>query len=393
VQPSPFLKRWNMNILFSIVFFALGTFIPGTSVMAEDLVTILLTSESQTKVEAAYMAFTEIFPDSEIHIVSKPGSSGIASQPISRESGLQGVYNRMNDTNYGQESSLDFILSIENFLEAERTNEGKTMWKDTAAVLIKNVKNEKEQVGFSGSVAVLKTYVKKAENLSPTNDETGLDVTVGEVIASENASIDPKDWQKRDEFGGISRKDILAESIFKTFYSDDLAYIKSKIKNYEDFPKPGIQFKDFFPVMNDPKAFQICIDLLAKRYQHRNIEAIVGLESRGFILGAALAYKMNVPFVPVRKPGKLPGKTYTVSYEKEYGTDTIELSQNSLVKEQRVLVIDDLIATGGSAKAAIEIISQAEAMVVEFVSLLEIPELEGRKKVGVPSFNLIDLNS
>lgn len=383
-----------MNKIISVGFLALCYFFPGPVHGADDSMTVLLTSKSKPKVEAAQLAFAEIFPDREIQIISSSQYfSGIASQPISRESGVLGVYNRMNASNHRQESNVDFILAIENFLEFEKKQEGKTMWKDTAAVLIKNVKSDRESLGFSASVEIPEVYVEIAEKQSLNNDETGFEVTVGEVIARENGSVDPVDWHGHEEFGGVSRKDILAETIFKTFHSDELSFLKRKVANYADFPKPGIQFKDFFPIMNDPKAFHLCIDLLAKRYQHKGIEAIVGLESRGFILGAALAYKMEVPFVPVRKPGKLPGKTYSVSYEKEYGTDRVEISQNALVKDQRVLVIDDLIATGGSAKAAIDLISKVEATVVEFVSLLEIPELEGRKKIEVPSFNLIDLNS
>jgi len=355
--------------------------------------TILLTSESALKAEAAYIAFSEIFPDTEIHIISSNSySSGVAAQPVTRDSGVKGVYNRMNSATATQEASVDYIVSIENFIESTNGQEGKVIWKDTAAVLIKDTKNNSESLGFSQSVSIPESYVEKAKSSSRQIDLTGFDVTVGEMIAKENKGIDAKDWHSHKNFGGISRKAILANSIFKTFHAIDLAYVKSKIENHADFPKPGILFQDYFPIMNDPKAFRICIDLLAKRYQHKKIEAIVGLESRGFILGAALAYKMNIPFVPVRKPGKLPGKIFSVSYEKEYGTDVVEISQTALTKKQRVLIIDDLIATGGSAKAAIELVSQTQAEVVEFVTLLEIAELEGRKKIGVPSFNLLDTN-
>src|SRR5690606_5255177 len=127
-----------------------------------------------------------------------------------------------------------------------------------------------------------------------------------------------------------------------------------------------------------------------KHCKRLNIEKIVGLESRGFILGAALAHELHIGFVPMRKAGKMPGEVFEASYEKEYGVDTFVLSKQALLPRQRVLIIDDLIATGGSAKAAIDLVHLAQGEVVEFVSLLEIPSLKGRSKLHVPSFNLLD---
>lgn len=181
-----------------------------------------------------------------------------------------------------------------------------------------------------------------------------------------------------------------SNSDFKTLHKADIALLKSQIALYPDFPKPGILFEDFFPLCSNEKAFKLCIDLLAERYKTQNIDVIVGLESRGFILGSALAYKLGVAFVPIRKPGKLPGLTYSVSYEKEYGLDTLTISKTALKKNQRVLIIDDLIATGGTAKAGIELVTLAGGIPVEFASILEVKELGGRKKLSIPSFNLLD---
>lgn len=165
--------------------------------------------------------------------------------------------------------------------------------------------------------------------------------------------------------------------------------LKNYISFHKDFPKKGIIFQDMSPLLANPEAFQECIDQLATRYETKNIEGIVGLDARGFIIGAALAYKMGVPFYPVRKPGKIPGLVHTVSYSKEYGSDFLSISKGSISKGERILIVDDLIATGGSAKAAIELVQKCGAQVVEFATLLEIPKLQGREKLGVPSFNLI----
>jgi adenine phosphoribosyltransferase len=177
---------------------------------------------------------------------------------------------------------------------------------------------------------------------------------------------------------------------FKIFHREEIAFLKNQIALYPDFPKTGILFEDFFPLLSNAKALQTCIDLFYERYKNKNIDVIVGLESRGFLLGAALAYKLGVGFVPIRKPGKLPGSLFSVNYEKEYGLDTLTISQTAILPNQRVLIIDDLIATGGTAKAAIELVNLAGGIPIEFTSLLEIEELAGREKLGIPSFNLLD---
>ncbi len=148
--------------------------------------------------------------------------------------------------------------------------------------------------------------------------------------------------------------------------------------------------QNFLPILNNERAFQFTIDFLAQRYATKNISAVIGLESRGFILAAALAYKLGVRFVPIRKPGKLPGALYSVSYKTEYSTDTLVLAQDSLKNGQRVIIIDDLIATGGSARAAIELVRLSGAQPIEFVTLLKVAALEEQARLSIPQFNLID---
>lgn len=157
--------------------------------------------------------------------------------------------------------------------------------------------------------------------------------------------------------------------------------LKSVIKDVPDFPKQGIIFKDLTPIFKDRKIFKSLIDYLYKRYKNKKLDAIVAIESRGFIIGAPLAYKLGVPFIPARKPGKLPRETYKVTYSLEYGTDGLEMHKDALNKGDKVLIIDDLLATGGTANAVASIVEQAEAKVFEIAFVVELDFLNGRKKL------------
>lgn len=190
--------------------------------------------------------------------------------------------------------------------------------------------------------------------------------------------------------GAETTRESLEESIFKTYHADEIQQLKDRIALFPDFPKEGILFQDFSPILRNNNSFRMCINLMCKWYSDKGVEAIVGLESRGFIIGGALAYSLGVPFIPVRKAGKIPGPVFTVEYEKEYGKDSFCISQDAIKKGQRILIVDDLIATGGSAIAAVELIKLSGGEPMEFFSLLEIKELKGRQKLGIPSFNLID---
>jgi len=156
--------------------------------------------------------------------------------------------------------------------------------------------------------------------------------------------------------------------------------LKSCIRDVPDFPKEGILFKDITPLLADKAAFTQAIDTLASRYADK-IDIVVGIESRGFIFGAALASKLGIGFVPVRKPGKLPADTYSVEYELEYGTDTVEIHQDAISAGSRVLLIDDLLATGGTAAATLELLKNFDAEIVEVAFLIELDFLHGREKL------------
>ena len=166
---------------------------------------------------------------------------------------------------------------------------------------------------------------------------------------------------------------------------------KSIIRDIPDYPKKGIVFKDITTLLINPSAFQEVINVFYEKLKNEKIDKIIGIESRGFIFGAPLAYKLNVGFVPIRKKGKLPGKTISVNYDLEYGTDQIEMHTDALQKGERVILIDDLIATGGTALAAIELINKMEAEIIENLFLIDLTFLGGSqsiKELGYKVFSI-----
>lgn len=157
--------------------------------------------------------------------------------------------------------------------------------------------------------------------------------------------------------------------------------VKKAIRDVPDFPKPGILFKDITTALNKPEIFQFLVDHMYEKYKNEGITKVVGIESRGFILGSVLAYKLNAGFVPVRKPGKLPSETYSVSYELEYGTDTLEIHNDALNANDVVLLHDDLLATGGTALASIELIQKFDVKNIHVSFICELLFLDGGKKL------------
>jgi adenine phosphoribosyltransferase len=168
-----------------------------------------------------------------------------------------------------------------------------------------------------------------------------------------------------------------------------LEVLKAKIRDIPDFPKQGIVFKDITPLLGDPQAFNMVINLLANRYINRHIDRVVGVEARGFILGAALAYKLNIGLILVRKPGKLPADTLKAAYELEYGVDQLEIHRDALAPGSRVVLVDDVIATGGTSRAALDLIKELQCEVVELAFLIELCALNGRQRLrGYEIFSL-----
>tara|TARA_X000000368_G_C22767670_1_gene595678 strand:- start:190 stop:711 length:522 start_codon:yes stop_codon:yes gene_type:complete len=166
--------------------------------------------------------------------------------------------------------------------------------------------------------------------------------------------------------------------------------IKKHIRNVPDFPKPGIQFKDITPILQDPDLFFYVIDCFYDRYKDKNINSVVGIDSRGFIFGAPLALKLDCSFVLARKKGKLPYKSISAEYELEYGKDSIEMHIDAIEPKDNVLIIDDLLATGGTSKAVIELVKKLDGNIFEISYLIELLDLNGVAQLGdVNKFSLI----
>ncbi|MBM4441824.1 MAG: adenine phosphoribosyltransferase [Candidatus Rokubacteria bacterium] len=162
----------------------------------------------------------------------------------------------------------------------------------------------------------------------------------------------------------------------------DLAALRAKIRDVKDFPTEGILFKDITTLLQDAPAFRFVVDTLAKRYVGQRIDIVVGIESRGFIFAGALAHQLNAGFVPVRKPGKLPSKTIHLDYELEYGRSALAIHEDAVRRDQRVLIVDDVLATGGTMAATIRLVEQLGGKVAGVAFLLELAFLKGRQKLG-----------
>ncbi len=169
--------------------------------------------------------------------------------------------------------------------------------------------------------------------------------------------------------------------------------IKSKIRTIPDYPKKGIMFRDITTLIKDPVGFRLMIDTLTQRYLHAGFtfDVIVGIESRGFIIGSVLAYTLGKGFIPIRKKGKLPAEVVSQEYELEYGTDRIEMHKDALKKGERVLLIDDLLATGGTALAAATLVEKLGAKVVEIAFIVDLPDVGGRKRLEEKGYKVFAL--
>ncbi|MBM7556282.1 adenine phosphoribosyltransferase [Halanaerobacter jeridensis] len=166
--------------------------------------------------------------------------------------------------------------------------------------------------------------------------------------------------------------------------------LADKIRTISDFPKEGIQFKDITTLLKDADAFQESIDRIAERYEEEDIDLVVGIEARGFLIGAPLAINMNKGFVPVRKEGKLPGDKVVKEYDLEYGSSVLEMHSDAIEEGQKVLIVDDLLATGGTVNATVEMVEEIGGDIVEVAFLMELDFLNGRDKLeGQDVFSLI----
>lgn len=176
--------------------------------------------------------------------------------------------------------------------------------------------------------------------------------------------------------------------------AETVQLVRSLIRDVPDWPKPGVLFRDITPLMQDPVAFRALIDLFVYRYMRRRLDLVVGIDARGFIFGSALAYALNVGFVPARKEGKLPSKTIGQSYSLEYGQAAVELHADAVKPGQRVLIVDDLVATGGTMMAAIKLLQQLGGNVIEAAAIIDLPALGGSAEIAkteTPFFSICQL--
>ncbi|XP_003708263.2 adenine phosphoribosyltransferase [Megachile rotundata] len=171
--------------------------------------------------------------------------------------------------------------------------------------------------------------------------------------------------------------------------NEKIELLRNAIKSYPDFPKPGIIFRDIFGVFRDTAAIRAMRDLIVEHILFLEVDLVIGLDSRGFLFGPIICMEMGKPFLPIRKKGKLPGKVLQQAFTLEYGEDTLEIQEEYINKGTRVLIVDDLLATGGSMEAAIKLVKSAEAEVIECLVIIELTNLNGRAKVDVPVHSFV----
>ena len=165
-------------------------------------------------------------------------------------------------------------------------------------------------------------------------------------------------------------------------YRQTCEYIKSKVRSIPDWPIKGVIFRDITTLLQDPQAHRDISAIFYQRYVDQHIDKIVGIDARGFLFGAVLAYKLDIGFIPIRKKGKLPYKTISESYTLEYGEETIEIHEDAFTRGERVIIIDDLLATGGTISAAVNLVEKLGGEIIECAFVVELPDLKGRVKVG-----------
>ena len=204
--------------------------------------------------------------------------------------------------------------------------------------------------------------------------------------------------------GQLPTRPLLKHPMTDAHFRNDLThqtvshYLKNHIRTVADWPAPGVQFRDITPLLQNPKVFRVLIDAFVHRYMDPALrpDVVAGLDARGFILGAVIAYELNIGFVPIRKKGKLPFTTVQETYELEYGSATVELHTDAVKPGDRVLLVDDLIATGGTMLAGKKLLERLGAVVTEGVAIVDLPELGGSQKLraaGLQLFTLLDFSA
>lgn len=350
---------------------------------------VAICSQSRVKINAVGDAFHLLFPDREIELVAVKAESEIADQPVSLEWGRMGAQNRLRNARaktLERDSGVfvpDYWVSIENFIAPDRAIG--TKWFDQAVVLVQKgneapVEDLSRPVFFDAAFAI---EAKNRGSLGVISPVSGFAVTIGKLISEqEGGRIASDNWQGLPEFGGVSRRSLLAEATVN-------AIVKTAIASVPDFPKSGINFLDVSPLLDQPELSDAVVNLIADHFRDQKIDLIAGLDARGFIFGSLIAQRMKLPFVMVRKQGKLPRPTHSETYDTEYSaSNTIEISA-SRIEGKRVLLVDDLLATGGTLRAAENLFFKAGASEVFSTCLIELVDLKGVEKLAGPFWSLL----
>ena len=354
---------------------------------AEPPLQVAVCSQSPVKIKAVAQAFHRLFPDRDVDLVGANPPSEIAEQPVGLKWGQVGAQNRLRNARVIVSDQLgdrtpDYWVSIENFISPEGT-EG-AHWYDQAVILVQK-KDETPVEELSRKVFFSSEFAIEAQRRTAftVRSESGFTTTVGKLISEqEGGAISADDWQGLSEFGGIPRKKILSEALVR-------AILKTSIERVDDFPKPGVSFLDISPLLAQPGLREAVIDLFTDKFENQSIDLIAGLDARGFIFGSLLADRLRVPFVMVRKQGKLPRPTHSESYDTEYSSsNTIEIATHH-VEGKTVLLVDDLLATGGTLRAAENLFLKAGAKNAYSACLIELVDLKGVEQLKGPFFSIL----
>ena len=328
-----------------------------------------LASKCGGKNQAVLQAFIEIFPDREIHIKTfgssrKRTSRRIPAKMGSRDSALLSAREFLknakellarNAVRQGHsEPRIDYWIALEKYST-------ETPAVDKILVLVEDINIHSEGVDIASPIEIPVDHSRKTSPSHPAHQENQILVQKAIKQAAANAE--------------------------KTF----LAHLETQVPTFPDFPIKGIMFRPMTKIINQAALFNSAIELVARKYHDQKIDAVLALDSRGYIIGAPLALKLGASFVPITKKGKTPGKTHRATYQKEYGPDELEISAQADLEGKRVLIIDDLIATGGTLLAAQTLAKKAGATVAGIFCLIELVDLHGRDKLEFPFDTLIQL--
>lgn len=338
-------------------------------------INVLLTSKSNIKTTAVMEIFKEMFGKRVCVYGVDCYKCELPEQPVvdAYNSGFHFAKERMNYAKLTKNfDDFDFIFSIENAIDISLYN----VIEDKCFVLIysKGILAHGESFGINFDVKYFDELEKNHEMVHHGKKLYGYGITVGKLMSIENPKIDHRNWMKI--LNGIDRIDQIKDAIKKAFnklekYEIVRNGIDDSFVRHKDFPTVGVLFYDMFPLFENSKMFQSLVKYIANQYKYDDITHIVGLESRGFCLGVAIAVKLKIGFVPIRKAGKLPGSILSATYNKEYGEDKFEI-QTHLQKDSRVLIIDDAIATGGSMHAAVSLVNGIGCTIVDCCVLKDV---------------------